>query len=196
MSPLSVNSSSTIIQHLQHRWGALSLAHEIGIILAFNALVIISAQVAIPLPFSPVPITGQTFGVLLTAMALGRVRGTSVIALYLLEGIAGLPVFAAGAGGVWVMYGATGGYLFGFLAAAFVVGGLADRGWDRGYLKSLTTLTVGTALIFACGLLWLSRFVEGDALLTLGLMPFVPGAIYKILAAFWIAPKVDKLKRD
>ena len=81
----SVASRATIIGYLQSRWGSLSLANEIGIILAFNALVIISAQIAIPLPFSPVPITGQTFAVLLTAMALGRVRGSSVIALYLLE---------------------------------------------------------------------------------------------------------------
>lgn len=184
--------TSTIVQYLQQRWGALSLAQELGILLAFNALLIISAQIAIPLPFSPVPITGQTFGVLLTAMALGRVRGAAVVGLYLVEGAAGLPVFATGLGGVAILTGPTGGYLLGFLLAAFVVGSLADRGWDRVYWKSLSALTLGTVLIFACGLLWLSNFVPADALLATGLAPFVPGAVYKIVAAFWIAPKVAK----
>ena len=176
----------------QQRWLESALAREIFLVVTFNLLLIATAQVSIPLA-AGVPITGQTFGVLLTAMALGRVRGVGVIALYLAEGAAGLPVFASGGAGPATFLGPTGGYLLGFLASAWLVGALADRGWDRSYVKSLVALTAGTALIFVCGLAWLSQVVSGDELPAAGLYPFLPGAALKIAAAFWLLPQTAKL---
>ncbi len=165
---------------------------EIPLLLGFNLLLVACAYISINLPFSPVPITGQTFGVLLIAMALGRVRGAAVVAAYLLEGAAGLPVFAGGkAGAAWLL-GPTGGYLIGFLAAAFVAGYLADRGWDKSYVRSVASMTIGTGIIFVCGLAWLTRFVPDSAILTTGLVPFLPGAAIKIGLAAVILPSVWK----
>lgn len=176
------------------RWLHSALARELILVVSFNLLLIATAQIVIPLS-GAVPITGQTFGVLLTAMALGRIRGVGVIALYLAEGAAGLPVFASGAAGPAALVGPTGGYLLGFLVSAWLVGGFADRGWDRSYLKSLLALCAGTAVIFICGLAWLSQFVGGAELLLLGLYPFLPGAALKIAAAFWLLPKTSRLIR-
>jgi biotin transport system substrate-specific component len=166
---------------------------ELPLLLGFNLLLIASAWVSFGLPFSPVPVTGQTFGVLLVAMALGRVRGTAVVGAYLLEGTAGLPVFALGSGGLPVLFGPTGGYLLGFLAAAWVAGSLADRGWHRSLWQSITAMTIGTAVIFAVGLAWLSRFVPAGALLAVGLTPFLIGAGVKIAVASAILPAVWRL---
>jgi len=163
---------------------------EIPILLSFNLLLVALAQLAINLPLSPVPITGQTLGVLLIGMALGRVRGTAVVLAYLVEGAAGLPVFAGGRAGMAVLLGPTGGYLLGFVAAAFAVGYLADRGWDRKLWLCVTAMTFGTTIIFASGLAWLANFVPSGSLMTMGLTPFIPGALLKIAVASVILPAV------
>ncbi len=165
---------------------------EIPILLAFNVLLVACAYIAVPLPFSPVPITGQTFGVLLVAMALGRVRGTGIVLAYLAEGAAGLPVFAGGAAGPQVLFGPTGGYLAGFVAAAFVVGAMAEHGWDRTISRSIVAMTIGYVVIFAFGLAQLSFFVPVATLLAMGLTPFIPGMIVKIALAAWILPLIWK----
>ncbi len=165
-----------------------ALTRDILLVLAFNVMLVITAQISISLPFTIVPVTGQTFGVLLTAMALGRVRAVSVITLYLLEGAMGLPVFAGASGGAAVLFGPTGGYLLGFLLTALVTGTLADRGWDRNFLLSALALLIGTALIFACGLIQLSLFVDNNLLLQMGFYPFLAGATLKIAVAFWLIP--------
>lgn len=167
-----------------------SLLREIPILIGFNLLLVACSYLTINLPFSPVPITGQTFGVLLVAMVLGRVRGAAIVGAYLLEGLAGLPVFAGGKAGVATILGPTGGYLIGFLAAAYLAGYLADRGWDRGYLKSTLAMIAGTAIIFACGLAWLSSYVPASALVSTGLAPFIPGAAVKIALASVLLPSV------
>ncbi len=168
-----------------------TVAREIMLALSFNVILIATAQISVSLPFTVVPITGQTFGVLLTAMALGRVRAVGVIGLYLLEGAFGLPVFAGATGGAAVLLGPTGGYLLGFLLAAYVTGALADRGWDRNYWRSASALLIGATLIFICGLSQLSIFVDQSALLQLGLYPFLPGAALKVAAAFWLIPTIS-----
>ncbi len=165
-----------------------AITRDILMVLAFNVMLVITAQISFSLPFTIVPVTGQTFGVLLTAMALGRVRAVSVVALYLIEGAMGLPVFAGASGGAAVLFGPTGGYLLGFLLAALVTGTLADRGWDRNYFLSASALVVGTALIFACGLTQLSLFVDKNSLLQMGFYPFIVGATLKIALAFWLIP--------
>ncbi len=165
---------------------------ELPILLAFNVLLVACAYIAVPLPFSPVPITGQTFGVLLVAMALGRVRGTGIVLAYLAQGAAGLPVFAGGAAGPQVLFGPTGGYLAGFVAAAFVVGAMAEHGWDRTIFRSIVAMTIGYVVIFAFGLAQLSFFVPVATLLAMGLTPFIPGMIVKIALAAWILPLIWK----
>jgi biotin transport system substrate-specific component len=166
---------------------------EIPLLLGFNLLLVACAQIAIDLPY--VPITGQTFGVILIAMALGRVRGTGVVLAYLLEGAAGLPVFASGRAGMPVLFGPTGGYLVGFAVAACAVGWFADRGWGRGYVRSIFAMTVGTTIIFLCGVAWLSRFVPADQIWALGVGPFLPGAAVKIGLAAAMLPSVFRFVR-
>ncbi|UCE24786.1 MAG: biotin transporter BioY [Candidatus Zixiibacteriota bacterium] len=168
---------------------------EALLLVAFNALLVLCSYIAINVPFSPVPITGQTFGILVVAMALGRVRGTAVVLAYLAEGAAGLPVFAGGSAGVVKFLGPTGGYLMGFLVAAFVVGYLADRGWDKRYITSVAAMTLGTIIIFAGGLTWLSTLIPASTVLTMGLYPFIPGALIKIALASVILPSVWKFTR-
>ncbi len=167
-----------------------SLLRELPFLITANLLLVVCGWVAFSLPFSPVPVTLQTFGVTLVAMALGRVRGTAVVAAYLIEGGMGMPVFAGGAGGWPYFLGPTGGYLCGFLAAAWVVGYLADRGWERNYLLSASAMTVGHAIIFAIGLVGLARFAPSGSLLTLGLYPFAAGTLLKIAAAAVLLPTV------
>jgi len=170
---------------------------EIPILMGFNLLLVASAYVSITLPFSPVPITGQTFGVLLIAMALGRVRATAIVAAYLMEGAAGLPVFAGGAFGAQHLVGPTGGYLIGFLAAAFIVGSMADKGWDRSYFRSIIAMTVGHAIIFASGLVWLAPFMPSEGLLAAGLTPFLLGTAIKTgLASFCLPTAWKAISRD
>ncbi len=165
---------------------------EIPLLLGFNLLLVGCAYLAVNLPFSPVPVTAQTFGVLLVAMALGRVRGTAVVLAYLAEGAAGLPVFAGGKAGMVALAGPTGGYLIGFLAAAFVTGWLADHAWDKGYLKSIGAMTIGTIIIFVSGLAQLALFVPAGSVLAMGFYPFLPGALFKIGLAAVILPTVWK----
>ena len=169
-----------------------SLWLEIPMLLGFNLVLVATSYLVINLPFSPVPITGQTFGVLLIAMALGRVRGMAVVLAYILEGAMGLPVFAGGRAGLPVLLGPTGGYLIGFVAAAWVIGSLADRGWDRKYFSSLAAMMIGTGIIFTCGLAQLSQFVPADGLMVTGLYPFLPGAAIKIALASVLLPSVWK----
>ncbi len=143
----------------------------------------VSAQVAVVLPFSPVPVTAQTFAVLLLAALLGPSRGAAAVMLYIMEGLAGWPVFAGGAAGLPHLLGPTGGYLMGFIGAAAVVGALAQRGWDRSLLSALAAMTLGTAIIFLCGLAGLAIYLDEGDLLALGLVPFLPGAALKIILA-------------
>jgi len=149
-------------------------------IVAGSLLVAALAQIAIPLPWTPVPITGQTLGVLLAGAALGAKRGGAALLLYLAEGAAGLPFFAGGAGGPHVFLGPTGGYLVGFPVAAVAVGALAERGWDRRFASTAAAMTVGTAILFVTGAAWLGVFVGYEHALAMGVAPFLPGAAIKI----------------
>ncbi len=149
-------------------------------ILAGSLLIALFARISVPLPFSPVPITGQTFAVLLVGALLGSRAGAVSVLAYLAEGIAGLPVFANGAGGPAVLFGPTAGYLYGFIAAAFIVGWLCERGWDRRLGTAAAAMVIGNLVIYLCGLPWLAGFVGVDNVLALGLLPFIPGDLLKI----------------
>jgi len=161
---------------------------RVGLVVAGSALIALAAQVSLPLPFSPVPVTGQTFAVLLIAAALGSRLGPATVALYVAEGLVGLPVFAGGAAGPARLAGPTGGYLAGFVLAAFVVGLLAERGWDRRVGTCILAMLAGEVAIYALGLAWLSRFPLPVGLLEAGLLPFLAGDAYKLAAAALVLP--------
>lgn len=163
---------------------------ELTLIL-FSALFIAAlAQVRIPL--QPVPVTGQTFAVLLVGMALGSRRGALAVLTYLGMGAAGLPFFTGAQSGLAYMAGPTGGYLVGFVAAAWLVGWLAEQGWDRSLLKTLAAMALGNILIYLFGVSWLARIVGGfvgdSGALALGLYPFLLGDALKALAAALLLP--------
>ena len=168
---------------------------ELPILATFNLLLVASAYVSIPLPFTPVPITGQTFAVMLTGMVLGRTLGAGVVLAYLIEGACGLPVFAGGALGFPALIGPTGGYLMGFVVAAWVTGWLAEHKWDRNYLLSALAMLIGHAVVFAAGLAWLYRYVPGNQVIALGLTPFVVGTLVKVVAAAGILPTIWKFAK-
>jgi biotin transport system substrate-specific component len=167
-------------------------AYNVALVGVGSAFIALTAQISFTLPFSPVPVTGQTFGVLLLAALLGRVRGTLAVATYLAEGLCGLPVFAGGMGSAVVFLGPTGGYLLGFLPAAFVVGALAERGWDKRAITSGLAMVLGAAAIFAVGLSWLKIYVGVENTLTMGLYPFLAGEAVKIAAAMVTLPALRR----
>ena len=158
-------------------------------------LIALCAQISIALPFTPVPITGQTFAVLLVGSSLGSVRGLASCLAYVLVGIAGAPVYADRASGWDVFAGATGGYLFGFLLAGALVGWLAERGWDRRFSTATSAMLGGTVVIYLCGTIWLSHVLHTGLAKTLefGLYPFVPGDIFKLYLAALALPAAWKI---
>jgi len=158
------------------------------LVVGMSLLTGLAAQVAIPLPFSPVPVTGQTFAVLLAGALLGSRRGALSQVTYIAEGLAGMPVFAGGHAGLAWALGPTGGYLAGFVAAAFVTGWLAERGWDRKVLTAALAMAVGNGVIYAFGLVWLTQFVGPERLLLAGLAPFLVGDAVKIGLAAMALP--------
>ena len=165
---------------------------DIALVLAAAGFVGALAQVTIPLPFTPVPITGQTLGVLLAGAALGWRRAAASLALYLVAGFAGLPWFQGHSGG-W--QGASTGYLFGFLLAAVVSGALAERGGDRTLLRSVGTMLAGEACIYAVGVPWLALSAHvglGEAL-SLGFVPFVGVDGIKLAIAAGLLPATWRL---
>jgi biotin transport system substrate-specific component len=158
-------------------------------------LIYLTARVVFLVPGSPVPITGQTFGVLLVGGALGFRRGFAAVGLYVLLGVVGLPFFAEGKGGLSVIWGATGGYLIGFVVAGALVGRLAELGWDRRIGGALGAMLIGNVVIYVVGLPWL-KVVTGMSnaeTVANGLTPFILGDVLKLIlaavlfpAAWWI----------
>jgi biotin transport system substrate-specific component len=151
-----------------------------------------AAQVAFRLPGSLVPITGQTFAVLLAGTVLGPRRAALAMLLYLAEGAAGLPFFAGGAGGAHVFVGPTGGYLLAFPLAAFVTGLLASRAWDRRPLTMFVAMRRGSPVILGLGALQLSRFVPNGTALATGVLPFIGGDVIKAALAAGLFPAAWK----
>jgi biotin transport system substrate-specific component len=164
-------------------------------IVAAAALTALAAQVSLPVPGSPVPVTGQTFAVLLTAAALGPFRGLAAQVLYLLAGIAGLPVFAGAGHGPTVAFGATGGYLLGFLAAAALTGYGARRGADRSPVRTLLLFALASAVIYVIGTTWLclDTGMSASAGIAAGVTPFIPGDVAKALLAAGLLPGAWRL---
>ena len=165
-----------------------ALLYDIFWIVGGALFIALSARFAIPLPFSPVPVTGQTLAVLLTGALLGSRRGSLGVLVYLAAGGFGLPAFTGGATGLAHLAGPTGGYLAGFLVAAFLVGMLAERGWDRQGWTTFLAMAFGNIVIYVFGLFWLARFVGSERVLAAGLLPFIPGDLLKLLLATLLLP--------
>jgi biotin transport system substrate-specific component len=162
------------------------------LVAAGAALVGALAQIAVPLGFTPVPITGQTLGVLLAGTVLGAGRGTLALALYAVAGLAGVPWFAGASSG-WSA--ASFGYVLGFIAAAAVCGALASRGADRRPQTSALAMVAAMVIVYAVGTawLWIVTGMPAGQLLPLGVVPFLPGDIVKIALAAGLAPVAWRL---
>jgi biotin transport system substrate-specific component len=150
------------------------------------------AQIALPVPGSPVPITGQTLGALLLGSAYGASLGFTTFATYIAVGIAGAPVFASGSHGIARLTSATGGYLIGMLAASLFTGWLASRKWDRKITTSIIAMALGEILIFSAGLFWLQHVtgMSWSKSVAAGLTPFIFGEVLKIAIASTALPTV------
>ena len=167
----------------------LDAVRACALVVAFSLLTALAAQVVVPLPFTPVPITMQTFAVLLTGALLGARLGALTMIVYLFEGAAGLPFFSAGRGGVaHLLFAPTAGYLLAYPAAAFVTGWLAERGWDRRFATAAAALALGSVVILAGGWAGLLRFASPTHAFGLGVAPFLLGDAVKLLLAAAVLP--------
>ena len=167
--------------------------YDVTLIIGGSLLIGLCAHLKVWLPFSPVPVTGQTFAVLMIAALLGTRRGCLAVLAYIIEGAAGLPVFAVGAGSA-VLLGPTGGYLFGFIPAAYITGRFAEKGWDRRIGTTVLAMVLGNLAIYTFGLFWLCCLTGFSAIvLTLGLYPFIVGDLVKIILAAILLPSCWKL---
>lgn len=193
----------TLISEL---WPARNLSRPLRyVVLALVGTALVAVSAKIQVPFWPVPMTMQTFAALVIGMAYGWKLGGATLLLYLGEGAAGIPVFAAG-GGLAYFAGPTTGYLVGFLVAATVVGWLGERGWDRSVVWTLAANFIGTACIFVLGVAWLTLFIANAKGLSLdaafagalasGLTPFIAGAAAKIALAAAVLPMAWKLVKN
>jgi biotin transport system substrate-specific component len=171
----------------------VSLLTDAVLVLVGTGLVAAAAQVSIP--FEPVPLTGQTFAVLLVGTSLGAVRGAASLSLYLWLGVAGAPIYADARHGWSVLTGATGGYIVGFVLAAAVTGYLAERGWDRRFSSAVGAMLTGNVIIYAVGLPWLAAVLDTNLEQTLdfGLYKFVPGDLLKLYLAAALLPTAWRL---
>ena len=165
-----------------------SLLSHLFLILAGSALLAISAQFAFRIPISPVPVTGQTLVVLMIGMTFGSRLGAATVLAYLIEGGMGLPVFANGAAGWPVLIGPTGGYLIGFVAAAFAIGYMAERGAGRGPVSTALAMLVGTVVIYLFGATWLGQFLGLEKAVAVGVVPFLYGDALKLIVAAGLMP--------
>ena len=167
------------------------------LVLAAALFTALCAQISFPLPGSPVPVTGQTFAVLLTGAALGANRGASGQLLYVALGLSGLPFYADGESGAQVVFGATGGYLVAFPLAAWICGKAAELRFDRSPLKALPVFAVGTLVVFLVGVPWLAVAAETDltTAIDLGFTPFILGGIVKAALAAGLLPALWRFNR-
>ena len=173
----------------------IAVARDAAVVLAVSVVVGLSAQIAIPLAWTPVPLTLQTLAVLLAGAALGSRRGAIAMGLLIVEGAVGLPVFSGWRAGLPHLLGPTGGYILGFVPAAYLAGLLAERGWARHPLGAAAAMLAGNAAIYAVGLGRLAAFVGAERAVSLGLLPFLAGDLAKLALATGLLPLAWRLSR-
>jgi biotin transport system substrate-specific component len=175
------------------RWAILpggGILADVLLVAGGAGFVALAAQVSIDLPFTPVPITGQTFAVVLVGAGLGAVLGLASLGLYLFVGALGAPVYADGKHGWDVLTGPTGGYIVGFVLAAGLTGYLAQRRWDRRFSSAVAAMLTGNVVIYLVGLPWLAEQIDAglEGTLEAGLYPFVVGDLLKLYLAGALLP--------
>lgn len=189
MNEKAVTIPSVLIERLVRGRAAADMLLVIGA----SALIAIAAQIAIPLPFTPVPLTMQPLAVIFVAAALGSTRGAAAAALYLLEGFSGLPVFAQGhAGPIWLV-GATAGYLYSYPFAAWVAGFVSERGWGSSIVRSITGMLLALTVIYVGGWSWLAMLTDARSAFVAGVAPFVLADIVKVAVGAALLPKAQQL---
>lgn len=162
-------------------------------IVGASLLIALAAQIAIPIPFSPVPLTMQPLAVLLVGVTLGSRRGAAAAALYLFEGATGLPFFAQGHGGAFWLAAATAGYLWSYPFAAFVAGWFSERGWGSTTLRAVAGMLAALAIIYAGGFAWLAILSGARAALAMGILPFVVADVLKVALGAALLPQLQRL---
>ena len=184
---MSISSTATLRGALITR---STVTTKIALVVGGVIFLWVMAQISVPVPGSPVPVTGQTLGALLLGSAYGASLGFTTFASYLIVGFLGAPVFASGAHGLSRITGATGGYLVGMLIASLITGYLAGRKWDQKVLTVIPTMLIGDVIIFTAGLFWLHHSIHANWATTfkLGLTPFVLGEVIKIAIASTAMP--------
>ena len=163
------------------------------LVVGASALIAAAAQIAIPLPFTPVPLTLQPLAVIFVGVALGSTRGAAAAALYLLEGFSGLPVFAQGHGGPAWLLGATAGYLFSYPFAAWVAGFVSERGWGSSIVRAISGMLLALGVIYLGGWSWLAALTDPRTAFAAGVAPFVVADIVKVAIGAALLPKAQKL---
>src|SRR5258707_3294095 len=173
----------------------LDWTRSVGVVVGFSLLTALAAQVVIPI--GQIPITGQSFAVLLTGALLGSRLGAMAMIAYLIEGASGLPFFAGWHGGLLHLMGPSGGYLIAFPAAAYITGAFAEHGWDRRFLTAAAAMAIGSAIIMLSGWAWFSVVMRTSPMLTVyaTVIKFIPGDIIKITLAAAVLPSGWKLLR-
>lgn len=189
MSDKALTIPSVVIDRLVHGRAAANMLLVIGA----SALIAIAAQVAIPLPLTPVPLTLQPLAVILVGVVLGSTRGSAAAALYLLEGISGLPVFAQGHGGALWLLGPTAGFLYSYPFAAWVAGSISERGWGSSLVRAITGMLLALAVIYLGGWSWLALLTDPRTAFAAGVAPFVLADIVKVAIGAALLPKAQQL---
>jgi len=180
---------SALLTHLVRGRAAVDVLLVVGA----SVLIALAAQIAIPLPFTPVPLTMQPLAVLFVGIVLGSSRGAAAATLYLLEGIGGLPVFAQGHGGAIWLLGPTAGYLYSYPAAAWLAGWFSERGWGSTVVRSVAGMLAALALIYAGGWAWLAMLTSPRAAFAAGVAPFLVADALKIALGAALLPYAQRL---
>jgi biotin transport system substrate-specific component len=169
------------------------VAANLLLVVGASMLIAIAAQVAIPVPFTPVPLTLQPLAVIFVGVALGSTRGAAAAALYLLEGFSGLPVFAQGHGGPAMLFAPTAGYLFSYPFAAFVAGFISERGWGSSVVRAISGMLLALGVIYLGGWSWLAILTDPRSAFIAGVAPFVLADIVKVAIGAALLPKAQQL---
>jgi biotin transport system substrate-specific component len=184
---------NTIPQVLNDRVIRGSAVTNVMLVVAASAIIAIAAQIAIDVPFSPVPLTMQPLAVLLVGVVLGSRRGAAAATLYLVEGMSGLPVFAQLHGGAIWLTGFTAGYLWSYPFAAFVAGWFSERNWGSTVLRAVTGMLIALAVIYIGGWSWLAVLTGARNAFVAGVAPFVIADLLKIAVAATMLPVAQRL---
>ena len=184
-----MKNNSILINQIFPTTGTSTYIKNILLILFGSFLLAISAKVQVP--FWPVPMTMQTFVVFLIGMSYGWKLSFFTLSAYIIEGALGLPVFASGAGLVYLM-GPTAGYIYGMFLAAIIIGLLSEKGFSDTYIKCLFSLLIGSLIIFSIGVAYLGSIIGYDKAISFALLPFLPSEIFKIALAVFLIPSLAK----